>query len=102
APIQIAEEHRARALSDTDVAARIAVGRLDFDYLGAVVGEHEREIRPRQEGAQVDDAESGELHRDAAFPPTVVARSRVIAFMAARGRAPALRRGLLARARARP
>ncbi len=48
---------------EPDVAAGIAFARrLDLDHLGAVVGERHRQIRPRQERRQIDDAQAGELH----------------------------------------
>src|SRR5690606_18506416 len=46
-------------------AARIAcAGRLDLDHLGAVVGEGERQIRPRQKNRQIDDLQPLQLHFD--------------------------------------
>ena len=58
AAVQIAEEHRRRPVGEPDLAARIAVGRLDLDDLGAVIGEGEREIRARQEYRKIDDAQT--------------------------------------------
>ncbi len=66
AAIQVPKEHRRRAVRDSDLTARIALGRLDLDDLGAVIREREREIRARQEHREIDDAKSRELHRPGA------------------------------------
>src|SRR5262245_42966395 len=63
AAIEVAEVHGARTVGEPQVARRIAFARrLDLDHLGAVVGELQREVRPRQEQRQVDDAQAFELH----------------------------------------
>ena len=67
AAVEVAEEHRARAVGQADVAPGIALARrLDLDHLGAVVGQRQGEIRPRQEHREIDDADALELH---AAPP---------------------------------
>ena len=58
AAVQVAEEHRRRPVGEPDPAARIAVGRLDLDDLRAVVGERQRQVRPRQEHREIDDAQA--------------------------------------------
>ncbi len=49
AAIQVPKEHGRRTVRDPDLATWVALGRLDLDDLGAVVGEREREVGPRQE-----------------------------------------------------
>ena len=56
AAVQVAEVDGRRAVGGADAPRRVAVGRLDLDDLGAVIGERQRQIRARQEHREVDDA----------------------------------------------
>ena len=63
AAIEIAEEYRTRTVGETDVTAGIALaGRLYLDHLGAVIGHRQRQIRSRQEHAEIDDADAFKFH----------------------------------------
>src|SRR5262249_10103051 len=63
AAIEVAEEHRARPVRRTNVAARIALTRLlDLDHLRAMIRERHRQVRPWQERREIDDAGAFELH----------------------------------------
>ena len=62
AAIEIAKEHGRRAVGRTDVASGIAARRLDLDDLGAVIGQGHRQIRSRQEPAEIDHPDICELH----------------------------------------
>ena len=72
---------------------RIAVGRLDLDDLGAMIGEREREIRARQEHREIDDAQTRKLHRRRRRPDELAEQRFVVrAERRARRRLGALRR----------
>jgi hypothetical protein len=60
----VAEPHRVAGLAQAEIAHRLAaLVRLDLDHLGAVVGHHHRQMRPRQEEREVEDLDAFELHR---------------------------------------
>src|SRR5262249_11821819 len=88
----VAEEHRRALVGRPDVTSGIALARrLDLDYRRAVVGQCQREIRPRQEPGEVDDLDAFELH--------VCLSTRALlapsgAHAACDGRSPSMRMGL--------
>ena len=64
ASVGVAEEHGMAADRGTDMAVRFAFARwLDLDHRGAMVGHHERGLRPREEQREVDDAQAFQFHR---------------------------------------
>ena len=92
AAAHVAEEHRGALVGWPDVAAGIAVGRLDLDDLRAMVGQRRREVRPRQEPGEIDDLQSFELHVRLPSRVSLSAPSGEQAAWA--GRSPSMRRGL--------
>ena len=58
AAVQVAEVNAGRSVGRPDAPRRIAVRRLDLDDLRAMIGQRERQVRPRQEHREVDDAQT--------------------------------------------
>src|SRR5262249_25509313 len=76
AAVEVAEANSRIPVAFADMPPVSAAGRLDFDHLRPVIGHRQRQIRTRQERAQVEHPDSGQLHLNPLAQPADKSRWR--------------------------